>query len=131
VIYAEALSQVRAELASVPDGKTVLVSSAFLYETAQRTNITWIHADWPAVWSPVHRETEALLRVQPVKMILTQFDYYRHHQLLLAELETRPEVKEVRVTNTASIPVPDANRALQKVIQHVSWAPVVVDISWR
>ncbi len=131
VSYAQALSQVRAELASVPDGKTVLVSSAFLYETAQRTNITWIHSDWPAVWSPAHQETEALLKIKPAKMILTQFDYYRHHQPLLAELETCPEVKEVRVTNTASIPVPDANVALQKVVQHLSWAPVVVDISWR
>ena len=131
VSYAQALAQVRAELASVTDGKTVLVSSAFLYETAQRMNITWIHSDWPAVWSPAHREIEALLKVQPVKLILTQFDYYRHHQPLLAELKARSEVKEVRVTNDASIPVPDANLALQKVVQHVSWAPVVVDISWR
>ena len=131
VSYAQALARVRAELDAVPDGCKVLVTSAYLYETAQRTNVTWIHADWPSVWSPDQGEMKALLKVRPAKLILTQFDYHRRQRVILDQLSERRELAALRVTDTARVPVPDASPALQKVVQHISWAPVIVELSWH
>src|SRR6478736_8905493 len=44
----QAMGAVNRELDSVPTGNTVFVSAAYLYQTAQRTNLTWVHSDWPA-----------------------------------------------------------------------------------
>jgi hypothetical protein len=43
----------------------------------------------------------------------------------------RPELAAIRVTDTARVPVPDGSPALQKVVQHISWAPVIVELSWH
>ena len=131
VSHAQAMTRVNAELDALPPSSTVLVSSAYLYEAARRTNVTWLHSDWLAVWSPGPYKLNAWLKLRPAKMIVTQFDLYRREQATLNELQTRPEVAEVRVTNTARVPVPDASPATQRVVQHVSWAPVVVDFIWR
>jgi len=46
-------------------------------------------------------------------------------------LKTRPEVVEIKMENTVKVPAPDSMKRLQKVVQHISWAPVVVEFSWR
>jgi hypothetical protein len=38
---------------------------------------------------------------------------------------------EVQVRNLAALRPPDAIPALQRVVQHISWAPVIVDLHWK
>jgi len=77
------------------------------------------------------RDLEGLLALKPHAVILTQFDYYRRYQPVLQELRTHPELREMALTNYTQIPVPDAFPSMQKVLQHVSWAPVIVKLQWR
>jgi len=46
-------------------------------------------------------------------------------------LKLRQDLLQLEVTNTAQIPAPDSFPAIQKVVQHISWAPVVVTLQWR
>jgi hypothetical protein len=131
--YPSALRRVRSELNGCAPGSTVVLSSAFLYEAARHRELRWIHSDWMAP-APRHRASadwEGLLALRPARLILTQFDYYRRYQPLLAQLETRPGLAQVQIVNTAKLPAPDSIRPLQKVLQHISWAPVVVTVSWE
>ncbi len=131
VSYAAACSRVNAELDTAPPASTLFISAAFLYEAAGRTNLTWLHSDWPASASEPNWELHALENLKPAKLILTQFDYYRRYETVLADFQrSHPEVK-VHTANLARVRPPDASRSLQKIVQHVSWAPVVVDFTWR
>jgi hypothetical protein len=38
---------------------------------------------------------------------------------------------EFEISNAAQFPPPDSIPKLQKVVQHISWAPVVVTFSWK
>jgi hypothetical protein len=110
-----------------------VLSSAYLYEAARHKELRWIHSDWMAP-APRHRPSadwEGLLALRPARLILTQFDYYRRYQPLLAQLKTRPGLAQVEIVNSARLPAPDSIRPLQKVVQHISWAPVVVTVSWK
>lgn len=69
-----------------------------------------------------------LLALKPHKLILTEFDYYRRYEPVVAELKARGVSLEI--SNTAKIPVPDANKNMQRVVQHISWAPVIVSFDW-
>jgi hypothetical protein len=129
--YATARSRVNLELDAVPPSSTLFVSGAFLYETARRTNVMWLHSDWPAPASDSGWERRALESLRPAKLILTQFDYYRRYEPVLKDFQGAHAEVEVRTTNLAQVPPPDASRSLQKIVQHVSWAPVVVDLTWR
>jgi len=133
VSRAAALARVRAELETVPRGSIVAASSAFLYEAARHKEIVWIHSDWPGKTESGQPapEWQALLALKPAKLILTQFDYYRHYDSALARLKAHPELVEFRVVNTARVPAPDSIRSLQRVVQHVSWAPVIVCFAWK
>ena len=42
-----------------------------------------------------------------------------------------PELVTVRVRNLAQVRPPDAIPALSRVVQHISWAPVIVDLEWK
>jgi hypothetical protein len=63
-------------------------------------------------------------------LILTQFDYYRRYQRTLDQLKSDPNLKDIQIVNTARIRPPDAFPSLQRVVQHVSWAPVIVNLFW-
>jgi hypothetical protein len=128
--YPQAMSRVRNELDVVSPSSKVLVSAAFLYEAARYTNFTWLHSDWPAIPASGPWEAKALMKLQPAKLLLTQFDYYRRYQNVLNELRAASPRVEVRVINAAHVQPPDARPSLQKVLQHLSWAPVVVDFTW-
>lgn len=128
-----ALERVRRELDSTPPDAAVVVSSAYLYETARRESLRWIHSDWPGRpdFSSARWEMEGLMKLKPAKILITQFDYFRRYDSILAALQAQPDVVEVRVENTAGVPAPDSIPALRKVVQHVSWAPVVVSLRWN
>jgi hypothetical protein len=133
VSYASATHRVEAELANLPPGSEVVLSSPYLYDASKHGNLTLIHSDWMArAWAktPVS-DLQALEALKPSRIILTQFDFYRRYQPVLEELEKQPGLCEVRITDTARIRPPDAYPPLRRVIQHVSWAPVIVDLNWQ
>ena len=131
--YPSALRRVRSELNGCAPGNTVVLSSAYLYEAARHQELRWIHSDWmePARRHRPSADWEGLLALKPARLILTQFDYYRRYLPLLAQLKTQPGLAQVQIVNTANLPAPDSIRPLQKVLQHISWAPVVVTVSWK
>ena len=131
--YPSALQRVRSELNGCGPGNTVVLSAAYLYEAARHKELRWVHSDWmePAQRHRPSADWEGLLALKPARLILTQFDYYRRYEPLLAQLKTQPALAQVQIVNTAKLPAPDSIRSLQKVLQHISWAPVVVTVSWR
>jgi hypothetical protein len=133
VNYSKALSIVQRETDSVPDARVVVYSSAFLYEAARHTNVNWIHSDW---LGPIKRgETfsfpDAVIKLKPAKLILTQFDYYRRYDKVVAELRAKPELVEISISDAARVRPPDSYPSLQRVTQHVSWAPIVISFRWK
>jgi hypothetical protein len=133
VSFAAARERVRQELQALPSGSTVTVSSAYLYDVAQRGDLRWIHSDWPTKpdYSNPNWERDALLALKPAKLVITQFDYYRRYETVLAGLTNQSELVAFEIQNMAKVPAPDSIRSMQKIVQHVSWAPVVVDFSWK
>lgn len=126
----QALAAINQELDELPAGKQVIVSAAYLYETARRTNVTWLHSDWTMPAVSADWERLALERLQPARMFLTQFDYYRRYGPVLSELQRCRGDVTVHVINLARVPSPEAIPATRKVVQYISWAPVIVDFSW-
>jgi hypothetical protein len=121
----------------VASDQPVLVSSAYLYRAAVMGVKNPIHSDWyfdHAHWTN-NAQIDALIRLQPPKLVLTQFDYYRGFAApdsrIMEQLQQRPELVEIHVRNLSAVPVPDAFPAVQKVVQHISWAPVIVDLKWK
>ena len=131
--YRPAIRRVEAELSNHAPGATMVVSSAFLYEAAKHDDITVIHSDWMerAKANPPISDLQAMVALKPGKLILTQFDYYRRYQATLAQLKSEPSLKEMRIEDTARVRPPDSYPSLQRVVQHVSWAPIIVTLSWR
>jgi hypothetical protein len=120
------------DASSHANSKTVILSAAYLYAAANHTNLNLIHSDY--VVRPRGKATESdltgLLALKPSRLVLTQFDYYRRYEAVLEQLRgAHPEV-EVRIRNHAQVAAPDASPSSRKVVQHISWAPVVVEFSW-
>jgi hypothetical protein len=131
--YQSAMSRVKSELAEVPPGATVVVSAAYLYESAHHADLKLIHSDWlhPAARNQPNADVDAVRVLKPHELLLTQFDYYRRSQEIVDELRRQTQVVRVQVIDTARVPPPDASHLWQRVIQHVSWAPIVVKLEWR
>jgi len=49
---------------------------------------------------------------------------------VLADLQQSHPEFGIHIDNLAHLPPPDASPKLRKVVQHISWAPVVVDFTW-
>lgn len=130
VSYETAQATVGAALETTPRSSTVFVSAAFLYEAARHPNVTSIHSDWPAPATEAQWELRALENLRPAKLLLTQFDYHRRYESVLKDFQQRHPDVDTRITNLARVHPPDASRSLQKVVQHLSWAPVIVEFSW-
>ena len=109
----------------------MVLSAAYLYEAAGHQEFRWIHSDWLGKAGKGEDDFKAMVSVKPVKLILTQFDYYRRYEPVLQQLKGRPGLVEFQVINTAKVPAPDSIRSLRKVVQHVSWAPVIVVLEWK
>ena len=132
--YQSTQAVLRQELAPfLNSNRPVMLSSAFLYRAADLGVKDPIHCDWyfdHAHWTN-HAQIAGLIQCQPSKLVLTQFDYYRGFAPVLEQLRQRPELVEVQVRNLAALRPPDAIPALQRVVQHISWAPVIVDLHWK
>ena len=110
----------------------VLVSSAFLYSAAEFGVKNPVHCDWyfdHVNWTN-NAEISALIRLKPPKLALTQFDYYRSFAPVLDKLRAQPELAGLRIRNLSAMRTPDSIPSLQRVVQHISWAPVIVDLDW-
>lgn len=131
--YGKSIARVEHELATSKPGDTVLLSAAYLYQAARHDDIRWIHSDYSGKteFGGEFQDLDGLLRLRPAKLILTPFDYYRRYAAELRELQHRPEVAALRIELTAKIPPPDSIGPLQRVVQHLSWAPVIIDITWK
>jgi hypothetical protein len=132
--YPRTHETLRAEFAPfATNGAAVVVSSAFLYSALEFNVKNPIHSDWyfdRANWTN-NADLDGLIRLQPQKLVLVQFDYYRAFLPLLQRLRQRPGLVKIRVRDFASVPTPDSVPSLQRVVQHISWAPVVVDLDWE
>lgn len=132
--YRDTRSVLDAELRPyVESDRPVLISSAFLYQAAEMGVKNAIHCDWyfdHANWTN-NAQMAGLIRCQPTKLVLTQFDYYRGFEQPLEQLQSHPELVSIRVRDLARMRTPDASPSLQRIVQHISWAPVIVDLDWK
>jgi hypothetical protein len=130
--YATATHRIEDELTKLPSGSQVVLSSPYLYAAARHNELVLIHSDWIGkAWAiPQISDLQALEELKPREMILTQFDYYRRYQPVLEQLENEPGHGEVHITDTAHIRPPDAYPPLRRVVQHISWAPIIVEFNW-
>jgi hypothetical protein len=128
---------VRADLDALPSGSTVVMSSAYLYDAMNYPGLRFIHEDWTHpnragdANGVLSADARALLTLKPAELILTQFDYYRRYQAVLAQLSGMPQRVTFRLTNCARVRAPDSYPRLQQVVQHISWAPVRVELDWQ
>ncbi len=133
VSYGRAKAIIQQELQPYSEsGSRPVISSAFLYQAANEGVRRAIHSDWPYDRRGRGPGSDLALmsRLRPSKLVLTQFDYYRVYAPILDELARHPELCSVKVRNTTRVPAPDSYASLQRVLQHVSWAPVIVDLVW-
>ncbi len=133
--YGSSLQIVRNQLRRTPPESTVVMSSAYLYEAQRFNHLRLINEDWTHRTEKlpvnINGDTLGLLKLRPAALILTQFDYYRRYQIPLGELRALPELLTVTTTNFARLPAPDSFPRFQQVVQHVAWAPVVVQLHWK
>jgi len=131
--YPTAVRNVDAALKSLTSGSTAVVSSAFLYQAATHRDLILIHSDWmiKAKTGVPDADQRALVRLKPRKLILTQFDYYRRYRRTLEAVRKEPTLKKIEVVDAAHVRPPDAYPSLQQVVQHISWAPVTVTLTWE
>ena len=132
--YQSTQAVLRAELEPfVKSDQPVLVSSPYLYSAAGLGVRNGIHSDWyfdHANWRE-NTQMDALARLKPAKLVLTQFDYYRNFEAVVAQLGGHPELVAVQVRDLARVRTPDSIPSMQRVVQHISWAPVIVDMNWK
>jgi len=111
----------------------VILSSPYLYGALELGVQHPIHSDWfyNHATATAQSDVEALKRLRPPKLVLTQFDYYRAFAPLVERLRQQPALVAIQVRNLALVRPPDAIPALSRVVQHISWAPVIVDLEWK
>jgi hypothetical protein len=131
VSYGSAIQQVRAELQGISPGTKVVLSSAYLYEAARATNGFWIHEDYPTAPKSGESFADSMRRLKVRELILTQFDYYRRYQPVLEELRAGSDPVGIKVVDSAHVRSPDGYRKLRQVLQHISWAPIIVVLDWK
>jgi hypothetical protein len=132
--YGRTQETLRAELE--PFTKTnapVIISSPFLYRAFGLGVQRPVHYDWfyNHATAAVQSDLAKLKILRPPKLVLTQFDYFRSGAELLARLRQSPELVTIRVRDLAAVRTPDSIPSLQRVVQHISWAPVIVDLDWK
>lgn len=130
--YRDSQRILKRELAACRANDAVVLSSAYLYTAAHSKDLRWVHCDWlqPANRYQPEDDWEGLIRLRPAVLVLTQFDYYRRFQPVVARLSNQPELAEVVVADAARVRPPDAIPPLRRVVQHLSWAPVIVRLNW-
>lgn len=127
----ESVRRVRQAILDAPQGSTVVLSAVFLYEANCHRTVRSVHADWLTSYRQPTGLARRLIEIQPAKLVLTQFDWYRRYEPFIAELRTQTNVVAVTVANTAGLRPPEAFPRFQKIVQHISWAPVIVELDWK
>lgn len=110
----------------------VVLSSCYLYTAVNLGVKNPVHSDWffdRALPSP-DADLAGIESLRPAKLILNQFDYYRAFVPLLARLRQQPGLVTIDVHDESTTRTPDSIPSLQRVVQHISWAPVIVDLEW-
>lgn len=112
----------------------VILSSAYLYSALEFGVKRPIHSDWyfDRASADPNADVDGLERLEPPKLILSQFDYYRGFVPVLNKLRQQaPGRVVIHVHDEATIRTPDSIPSVQRVVQHISWAPVIVDLDWK
>ncbi|HTY87671.1 MAG TPA: hypothetical protein VMB80_09430 [Candidatus Acidoferrum sp.] len=111
----------------------VIISSPFLYGTCEMGVQNAIHTDWYFVHGVGAPATalDSFVRLRPARLVLSQFDYYRTFAPLLEALRARPGLVDIQVRDCTAVRPPDSMASWQRVVQHISWAPVIVDLEWK
>jgi hypothetical protein len=124
----------RTEFAPFAETNTpVIISSAYMYTALEANVQNPVHSDWyfdRANWTN-NADINGLVALRPAKLVLVQFDYYRAFVPLLAQLRQRPGLVSIQVRDLSKIRTPDSIPSLERVVQHISWAPVIVDLDWK
>jgi hypothetical protein len=84
------------------------------------------HARWLS-----DTQINGLVKLRPAKIVLTQFDYYRQFAGLMDTLRSQPELAKLSIRDLAVERPPDAIPSASRIIQHISWAPVIIDLEWK
>ena len=132
--YSRTQETLRTELA--PFNQTnlpVIISSPYLYQAFNAGTQRPIHFDWfyNHATAATQSDLAKLMALRPPKLVLTQFDYYRSVVPMLNRLRQQPERVTVRVRDFAKVRTPDSIPSLQRVVQHISWAPVIIELDWK
>lgn len=131
--YADAVKIVRKEIDEMPPKSVVVVSSPFFYETARRSELILIHADWLGLTNGKveNPSCDKIVELKPAKLLLVTFDRYRRYDEVIKQLRIRPEIHSLSVINVANRPPPDSFPIIRRLFQNVSWSPVIVNIIWN
>ncbi|HXA45151.1 MAG TPA: hypothetical protein VNZ25_06570 [Candidatus Angelobacter sp.] len=132
--YWQTQSVLRKEFAPFTNSEApVVISSAFLYTATEAGVRHPIHSDWfyDRALTAADADFQGMITLRPVKLVLTQFDYYRGFVTELDKLRVHPELVTFQVRDLAALRPPDAIPSLQRVVQNISWAPVIVDLNWK
>lgn len=133
VSQSKARAIIARELAAAPTNAPVALASAYLYDAwPEARRLRLLHSDWLglAAKNKPNAEVEALRAVKPSRLVLTQFDYYRRYTMVLAQLQATTNGASVQLEDLAHVRPPDASPRWQRVVQHVTWAPVIVRLDW-
>lgn len=120
----DAINRVRQAAANMPAGEEVLVSAAYLYEFPRSGGVVARHADWVGGFG----EGPGALR--PRLLVLTAYDFHRRYQESIMALAARGKVRIVSVAHDVRVPPPERFPEIRRVVQHLSWAPVIVQLEW-
>jgi hypothetical protein len=131
--YPKAIRRIQEELTQCKPGTVVVLSSAYLYSSAEVDTVRQYHSDWlaPAERSSRNTDWDGLLKLKPELILVTPFDYYRRYDRLLEQLRARRDLASFEIGFNYKLSPPDANKQIQRVVQHVSWTPVVIRIRWN
>lgn len=131
VSYTQAIQRVREDVNALPKPALVLAATPYLYDVARQKDVRVIHSDWLRQRDDLRSQAEAIAALRPARMIVSQFDYYRFYSDSIEALKTNAALKAISVENTAKILPPDASPRWNRVVQHISWAPLIVSFEWK
>ncbi len=128
-------SEVMRLLREEPASHPIVISGTYGYASIRAPHPLVCSSDWiekrPTPWHQTH---EALNRIEPLQimrpalLILSPFDYHRRYRGMIDELE-RTGVKAER-GQLGTVTPPDALGWSRKLLPSLTWAPVVVRLSW-
>lgn len=132
--YWQTRKELRVELEPfVNSDAPVVISSAYLYSALEFGVRHPIHSDWyyDRGMNGPDLDLQGMIKLRPPKLVLTQFDYYRGFTDIIGKLRHHPELVTVTLRDETAVRTPDSIPSMQRVVQHISWAPMIVDLDWK